>query len=159
MPDWIAHILVTWTACTVLGFRYKAFNTENTVIAMIGSIIPDIYKLYIPLSFLGYDFESFLFPIHTPFGSLILAVILSMFFKESKTIFMFFIFGIITHFALDSLLQYPSSGIYLFFPLSWNSWQIGVIPIDDYNTTILTVVIAISVYIISLYNKKSISTN
>jgi len=34
MPDWITHILITWTLCKVLGFRFKGFDSENTVLAI-----------------------------------------------------------------------------------------------------------------------------
>jgi len=60
MPDWIAHVLVAWTCCTLLGFKYKQFNTPNTVIAMIGSLIPDLFKLVIPLEYLGIYWRFYL---------------------------------------------------------------------------------------------------
>jgi hypothetical protein len=53
MPDWITHVLVAWTVCTVLSFKFKQFNSANTVICMGGALIPDVYKIVIPLEFLG----------------------------------------------------------------------------------------------------------
>ncbi|MEN4005939.1 MAG: hypothetical protein PQ964_01035 [Methanobacteriaceae archaeon] len=54
MPDWITHVLVAWTICTVSGF-FKQFNPANTVICMVGALIPDVYKIVIPLEFLGIE--------------------------------------------------------------------------------------------------------
>ncbi len=156
MPDWITHILVAWTACTLLSFKFKQFNAENTVIVMIGSLIPDIFKIYIPLELLGFYTQDFIMPLHLPIGSLIMAAIISLFFKEKKTIFMFLILGVFTHFALDSLLTYVSGGMLLLFPFSWETWQLRIIPVDDYNTMILALFIAVFVYVISLKKGKSV---
>lgn len=156
MPDWITHILVAWTSCRLLGFKYKQFNAENTVIVMIGSLIPDIFKIYIPLELLGIYTQNLIMPIHLPIGSLIMASIISLFFKEKKIIFMFLIFGVFTHFALDSLLTYVSGGMLLLFPFSWQTWQLRIIPLDDYNTMILAMFIAVFVYFISWKKSKSV---
>lgn len=152
MPDWITHIVVAWTLCTILGFKYKQFNTGNTVIVMIGSLIPDIFKIYIPLEFLGVYVTDFIAPIHLPMGSLILATIICLFFKDKKAIFMFLVLGVFTHYALDSLLTYVSGGMLLLFPFSWITWQLRVIPVDDYNLMILVFVIALIVYFVSKYH-------
>ncbi|MEN4006440.1 MAG: hypothetical protein PQ964_03685 [Methanobacteriaceae archaeon] len=60
MPDWITHILVAWTICTVLGFKFKQFNPANTAICMVGALIPDVYKIVIPLEYLGIDASTLL---------------------------------------------------------------------------------------------------
>ncbi|MGF7119175.1 metal-dependent hydrolase [Methanobacterium oryzae] len=156
MPDWITHILVAWTTCTLLSFKFKQFNRENTVIVMIGSLIPDIFKIYIPLELLGIYAQDIIMPIHLPIGSLIMAAIISLFFKEKKTIFLFLIFGVFTHFALDSLLTYVSGGMLLLFPFSWQTWQLKIIPIDDYNIMILALFLAVLVYFVSWKKGKSV---
>ena len=155
MPDWIVHVLVAWTICTILGFKYKQFNTPNTVIVMIGSLLPDIFKIVIPLQYLGVYISNFINPIHLPIGSLIIASIIALFFKERKTVFLFLIFGFLTHYILDFLLINLNGGMPLFFPLSWQGLEFGIIPVDDYNITIITILIALGVYSITLSNKKS----
>ncbi|HML06468.1 MAG TPA: hypothetical protein VK426_11890, partial [Methanobacterium sp.] len=86
MPDWVAHVLVAWTLCTILGFKYKQFNTPNTVIVMIGALLPDIFKIVIPLQYSGIYIADFINPIHLPIGSLIIASIIALFFKERKMV-------------------------------------------------------------------------
>ena len=150
MPDWFTHVLVAWSLCTVLGFRYKEFNSENTVIAMLGALLPDAVKIAIPIQFLsGHDPSTMVATIHTPLGSLILGATLSLLFKDKKTVFLFLLLGILTHFALDILMSYYSGGTYLLYPFSWNQWQIGLISTVDYKISLLTVIISIYVYLVA----------
>lgn len=154
MPDWITHIVVAWTLCTLLSFKFKQFNNENIVIVLIGALIPDIFKINMPLNILGIHTSTFIAPIHMPIGSLIIAAIISLFFNEKKMTFIFLVLGISTHFALDLLLINVNGGMMLLFPFSWATWQLGIIPIDDYNTMILAIILAIIVYIVSVYKKR-----
>lgn len=154
MPDWITHIVVAWISCTILGFKFRSFDTENTVLAMVGALIPDIFKIYIPLDFMGIYVENFIFPIHLPAGSLILALIFSLFFKDKKMALLFFSYGIFSHYALDSLLTYVSGGMALLFPFSWMEWQLRLISVDDYYLMILAVFVALIVYAVSKKKKK-----
>lgn len=146
MPDWIAHVLVVWTLCTILGFKYEQFDTPNTVIAMIGSLIPDIFKLIIPLEYIGIYLEYFITPIHLPVGSIIISSIMALFFRERKAVFLFLIFGASTHYILDLFLVSLGGGMSLLFPFSWIRLQFGVIPVDDYYLTIVTIILALAVY-------------
>lgn len=147
MPDWITHILVAWSLCTILGFKYKQFNPGNTAIAMIGALLPDMVKIYIPIQlFTGNDISVFVAPFHMPLGSLILAGMFTLFFKEKKIIYLFLVLGIVTHFALDLLMIYSGGGIYLLYPLSFNQWQMGLITYSDYQITILVLIFAVLVY-------------
>lgn len=146
MPDWITHILVAWTSCKVLGFKFREFDNENTVLVMVGSLIPDIFKIYIPLDFFGVYLQYFIYPIHLPLGSLIMAALITLLFRDKKMVFVFLIFGFLTHYALDSLLTYVSGGMELLFPFSWAEWQLRIIPVDDYNLMVLVGIIALSVY-------------
>lgn len=154
MPDWIAHVLVAWSLCTLLGLKYKQFDTPNTVIAMFGSILPDIFKVVIPLQYFGVYVDDFIYPIHLPIGSLIIASIIALFFNEKKTVFLFLIFGVLTHYILDLFLINLNGGMPILFPLSWERLQFGIIPVDDYNITILAILLALGVYSIILTNKK-----
>jgi len=146
MPDWITHILVAWTSCKILGFKFREFDNENTVLVMVGSLIPDIFKIYIPLDFFGIYLQNFIYPIHLPLGSLIMATLITLLFRDKKMVFVFLIFGFFTHYALDSLLTYVSGGMELLFPFSWTEWQLRIIPVDDYNLMLIAGVIALFVY-------------
>ncbi len=155
MPDWLTHILVAWTLCTILGFRFKTFNPPNIAICMVGALIPDIVKISIPLTFFGYYSYYLIAALHTPAGSTIIASIISMFFKEKKLIFGLLLLGAGTHFLMDLLLNDIGAGIYLFYPLSWSFWQIGLFSNTDYLITIISTVVALTVYFISIYINKT----
>jgi hypothetical protein len=155
MPDWITHILVAWTLCTILGFRYNQFTPANTAICMVGALIPDTFKIVIPLGVMGIHAENFLMPLHLPIGSFIIASIFTLFFKERKIVFSFLVLGFLTHYALDLLLTNLNGGIYLLFPFSWKFWQFDVIPDDDFHITILAIGLALVVYSVSLWRKKA----
>jgi len=155
MPDWLTHIPVAWTACKILGFKYRQFDGEGTSIAMLGSIIPDIIKISVPLESLGIiDVWDYIMPVHMPVGSLIIAGIISLFFRDKKMVFIFLVFGIVTHFSLDLLLTYVSGGIYLFYPFSWDTYQLRLISTVDYNITILAILAALFVYLLSYYMER-----
>lgn len=150
MPDWIAHVLVAWSLCTLLGLKYKQFDTPNTIIAMFGSILPDIFKVVIPLQYFGVYVDDFIYPIHLPIGSVIISSIIALFFNEKKTVFLFLIFGVLTHYILDLFLINLNGGMPLLFPFSFEKLQFGIIPVDDYYFTLLIIIIALIIYFIKI---------
>lgn len=153
MPDWITHVLTAWTLCTVLSFKYKQFNSANTAICIAGSLIPDTFKIIIPLGYMGMHIENFIAPLHLPIGSFIIASLFSLLFKEKKLVLSFLLLGVLTHYALDLLLTNLSGGIYLLFPFTWNYLQFDIIPDDDYSLTIISIFVAVLVYFMSKYVK------
>lgn len=155
MPDWITHVLVAWTLVTVLGFRYKQFSQSNAAIVVLGALIPDIYKITLILDPFRVYMDSFLTPIHLPIGSLLIAATFSLFFVKSKSIFLFLILGIGTHFALDLLLF--GAGMELLYPLSPLKFEIGIISVTDYSITIISIVLALIVFFI--YKKVNNTNN
>ena len=148
MPDWITHIVVAWTICRILRFKFKEFNNANTMIVIAGSLIPDIAKLVLGLKLIGIDASGYLAPIHLPSGSLIVAGIISLLFPNKKKTFLFLGLGILTHYCLDLILEHVSGGIYLFYPFSWWQWQLEVTNSSDYMITLLALCIAGLVYLI-----------
>jgi len=152
MPDWIVHIAVAWTICSILSFKYSQFNMGNTVIAMIGSILPDISKFLIILNFLSHGLIDSA-AIHTPLASLTLAGLISLFFLEKKSAFLFLSLGILTHYLLDVLLIGP--GMTLLFPFSWLGFELGIVPADDYNITIIALILTLTVYLLSRWYERN----
>ena len=152
MPDWVTHILVAWMVCTILSLKYKQINPAYTVVCMAGALIPDIYKIVIPLGLAGIHAETFLMSFHLPAGSLILAGIFTLFFKEKKKlVLLLLVLGVATHYALDLLIINFNGGIYLLFPFSWSYWQFDIIPDDDYIITIASILAALGVYLILFF--------
>jgi len=79
---------------------------------VVGALIPDVYKTVIPLEFLGIEAGNFIAPFHMPIGSFIIASIFSLLFKEQKTVLLFLLLGVLTHYMLDLLLT-NLSGVYI----------------------------------------------
>lgn len=126
---------------------------------MLGSVLPDIYKIITLLNLSGIKLGNLLSPLHLPIGSFIFAIILSIFFKERKNAFIFLSFGIFTHYVLDLLLETNNNGMYLFFPFNWSQWQLGIISNTDYTITIIAIICAVLVYFTSKkikYEKKQL---
>ena len=145
MPDWITHVLAAWTLITILGFKFKQFSQSNSAVAMLGALIPDIYKINMLSDQFGNYLQSFLLPVHLPIGSILIAAILSLFFIDRKSIFLFLIMGIGTHYVLDLLMF--SGGMELFYPFSPLKFQIGIISVTDFNITIISIILAFFVYL------------
>ena len=146
MPDWTTHLLVAWSLATILGFRFKQFSQNNVAIVMLGALIPDIYKVTLVLESFGINVQGLLSPIHLPVGSLLIAVIISLFFIEKRLIFLFLAIGIGTHYALDLLLF--SGGMEIFYPFSTLKFQIGIISVTDLHITILSIILASIVFLV-----------
>jgi hypothetical protein len=136
---------VAWSLTTILGFKFKQFSQPNSAIVMLGALIPDIYKINLLLDQFGIYLQDFLIPIHLPIGSLFIAALFSLFFSNRKSIFLFLIMGIATHYMLDLLIF--GGGMELFYPFSSLNFQIGVISITDYTITIISIVLTFFVFI------------
>ena len=155
MPDWITHIAVAYTLCTILGFKYKQFNTANTVIAMVGSILPDLVKVGLVGEYFGFGIWNFLWPIHLPVGSLIIAGIISLLFQNKKTTFLFLSLGVATHYVLDMLNYNVSGGMALLYPFYWGQWQFHLISTDNFYLPLAALLLALIVYLISRWKYQS----
>ena len=155
MPDWITHLLAAWMICTILSFKYKQINPAYTVICMAGALIPDTYKIVIPLGLFGINAQNIIMPFHLPLGSLIIASFFTLFFKDHKKLVLsLLVLGVATHYALDLLLINLNGGMVLLFPFSWNSWALNIIPDDDYHITILAMGLTVVIYVVTSLVRK-----
>ena len=97
----------------------------------VGALIPNTFKIVIPLGVMSIHTENFFMPLHLPIGSLIIASFFTLFFRERKKLVLsLLVLGVTTHYALDLLLINLNRGMELLFPFSWNSWAINVVPND-----------------------------
>ncbi|MEN6592580.1 MAG: hypothetical protein ABFC12_04980, partial [Methanobacterium sp.] len=110
---------------------------------------PDAIKVSILSDLMGYDLWNYIYVFHLPIGTFILAGIASLFFREKKTAFLFLSLGIVTHYAMDLLLIQVGYGMCLFYPVSWMGFTLNRVPSDDYYITIVALVIALVVYLVS----------
>lgn len=149
MPDWVVHVCVAWTLCRILRFKYPQFNSGNTALVMIGSVFPDALKVSILFELLGLDWWNYIYVVHLPVGSFLLAGIAALFFKEKKSAFMFLSLGILTHYAMDLLLVQLGYGMFLFYPFSWMGFTLNLVPNDDYYITFVALLVVLVVYLVS----------
>ena len=148
MPDWLTHSLAGW----ITG---KTTRIEISLV-VIGSLIPDISKLYLGFNWLlnSKTQDTFL-PIHTPLGAVLIACVIACCFPDIKKALVPLGVGVATHFVLDLLLLNVSGGMPLLFPFSWEEWSLNLIRSDDYMMTVYAILAAVVVYIVyALYEKR-----
>lgn len=124
MPSLLAHIFLGMLLAYL--FRVK----EKSVL-LFGAILPDIkiflYLLATPLLGLSAA-NSLIIPVHSPFGSLLLALFFASFLPKERykrNLFLLCL-GVTAHFALDASI-YPFYGIehyLLLYPFSWSTFGI-----------------------------------
>ncbi|NYB53091.1 MAG: hypothetical protein HVN35_11115 [Methanobacteriaceae archaeon] len=154
MPDWVVHVCVAWTLCRILSLKYPQFNPGNTVLAMIGSVFPDLLKVSILFELMGFDWWDYIYVVHLPVGSFLMAGIASLFFQEKKTAFLFLSLGISTHYLMDLLLIQLGNGMTLFYPVSWMGFSLNLVPSDDYHITLVALAVTLVVYLFTRWLKK-----
>ena len=148
MPDWLTHTLTGW----IIGKTTK----QDISLLLIGALIPDTTKLHLlfPQGYNTQALDLFL-PLHTPFGALLIALLISLFFKNITNTMLLLTIGLTSHFILDFFLINVSGGMPLLFPFSWDEYQYGLIRSDDYTMTLLAILVAISIYLIYfLYERR-----
>jgi hypothetical protein len=150
MPDWIGHVASAWILCRILSLKYEEFNTANTVLVMIGSILPDLYKSFIFFPWMNH----YLMIIHLPIGTLIIAGILSILFLDKQRAFLFFTLGFVTHYLLDMLQMDFNGGMFIFYPFNWYQITFGLITTDNWYFTLLILGISIIVYLVTTFVKQ-----
>ena len=47
--NWMAHIAFVFILCVLLALRWPEFGGRNTLLVMIGAVLPDTFKLHLPL--------------------------------------------------------------------------------------------------------------
>jgi len=125
MPSLLAHIFLGMLLAYL--FRVK----EKSVL-LLGAILPDIkiflYLLAAPLLGLSAA-NSLIIPVHSPFGSLLLALFFASLLPKGgyKRDLFLLCLGVASHFALDASI-YPFYGIehyLLLYPFSWSIYGIA----------------------------------
>lgn len=129
MPDWISHLLIGYIAINVLSIK-------NKKAVYIGTLLPDLFKIYIPLSkIFGFTSElplNFFAPLHTVFGVILTGIFVSSFFTEWRRSFALIMLGASLHLTLDRLL-YPWGGeILTFYPLWLGELNTGIFWPDSF---------------------------
>jgi hypothetical protein len=146
----MAHIAFAFILCALLALRWPVFGGRNTVLVMIGAVLPDIFKLYLPLQVLGIYAQDSLALFHIPVGTLLVCGVCALLFEEGTRVrvFLLFAFGMVTHYALDVLLIHVSGGLALLWPLSWETWALQLVRPDNWLGTTILVAAAIFVWLV-----------
>jgi hypothetical protein len=50
MPDWLTHVLIAYSVCQLLSWRYVWFSPPYVAVAMGGALLPDASKLNLLIS-------------------------------------------------------------------------------------------------------------
>ena len=69
--DWMAHVAFVFILCSLLASKWPVFGGRNTVLVMIGALLPDIFKLYLPLKMVGVYAADALALFHVPVGTVL----------------------------------------------------------------------------------------
>lgn len=120
MPDLLTHFLVAFLIVKILKIKryYSLFY--------IGAILPDVSKIY----FIDASHIWFYIPLHTPIVIALTCLLIAFFFENEirKKIFTLLIAGSFLHLFLDLFQKHidVTFGYKWFFPVSWNSFEIGL---------------------------------
>lgn len=146
----MAHIAFAFILCALLALRWPVFGGRNTVLVMIGAVLPDIFKLYLPLQLLGIYVQDSLELFHIPIGTVLVCGLGAMLFEGGTRVrvFLLFALGMTTHYALDGLLIHESGGLTLLYPLSRGTWQLQLVRPDNWLGTTILVATAILVRLV-----------
>ena len=146
----MAHIAFAFILCALLALRWPVFGGRNTVLVMIGALLPDIFKLYLPLQVIGVYAQDSLALFHIPVGTLLVCGMCALLFEQGTRvrIFLLFAFGMATHYVLDVLLIHVSGGLALLCPLSWQTWALQLVRPDNWLETAILVAAAILVWLV-----------
>ena len=142
MPDWTTHVIAGW----ITGKATKS----NVSLVVVGSLLPDIFKIQLIFNVLQIDTHGFFDPLHTPCGTLLIALLLSLLFKMAGRAFIFLIMGASTHYFLDFFLMHAAGGMKLLFPFSWGEYQLHIISSGNCWVTISALIIGAIFYFIFL---------
>lgn len=144
MPDWLTHILFAFIACKASGLVFKPLDRADIALVLIGALLPDLTKVRLAFELMSMDVKDLIEPLHTPAGSLLISVLISLFFFDSSRTFLLLASGAGTHFFLDVIEGMIGGGIRLLFPLNWTVYSIDLLPGEDWRVGVMLLAVIIS---------------
>jgi len=117
--------LVTHTAAAYLVSRPHR-RTEFRLFFVLGTLFPDLLSR--PIYIMNPGWYPYSIAAHTPFFTLVFALLVSEFFPRRQRSWIRFGFGggILLHFILDLMQKHLTPEYYLFFPVSWKTFSFGL---------------------------------
>lgn len=121
MPDLISHIGSGYLAAA--GYRRRNWMA----LFLFATTLPDLATR--PLYIILPQSYWFLKPLHTPLGLLLLCFALSGLFAQQarNRVFLLLLAGCALHLLLDLFQKHLHGGYPLLFPLSWETFEIGLL--------------------------------
>jgi|Deesub1362A_J573_1020465.scaffolds.fasta_scaffold00098_104 hypothetical protein len=140
MPDWVSHLLLGYFVATLLGIK-------NKKPVYIGVLLPDAFKIFIPLMTLleinNTILMNFFAPYHTVVGVFLSGIIVASFFENLKTAYMGVILGAFTHLVADSFLYPWGTNIWFLWPLWQGDPGTGILWSDSFTPLFITSLLSI----------------
>ena len=93
----MAHVAFAFILCALLALKWPVFGGRNTVLVMIGALLPDIFKLYLPLQFIDVYVQDSLALFHIPIGTALVCALCALLFEEGirVRVFLLFVVGMV----------------------------------------------------------------
>lgn len=162
MAEALSHMLAAFVIFTLLSWRIEWLERKWVVVAMVGSILPDLNRFGLILdsdtieAVLGIPFSWG--AIHTLGGVLLLSAIGALIFAERRNQLIGFVMllgGGVSHFLIDAVKAWGDgyNGVYL-YPFSWwrnptPGWYVSA----DRWVVVITLILALMVFLIDVSTK------
>lgn len=147
MPDWLTHTIAGWITAKV----WKKIVS----LVVVGSLLPDLIKIQLIFDVMKINTYGFFDPLHTPVGTLLVALFIATLFPNIKEAFILLTMGASTHYFLDFFLEHPYGGMKLLFPFSWNEYQVHLISSDNYWMTVIAIAVGSIFYLVERKKRKA----
>jgi hypothetical protein len=155
MPDLLVHVLVPWLCLKLVQLRTGKPSDRIIVLAMLGAVLPDLSSLNYLTPQFGHDISDAVLPFHTPAGTCVFAGLISLLFPAPSKALKWLGFGMLTHFALDSLLLHVAGGMVLLFPAAWIwGFQAGIMKSTDWPLLFITLALSLVLVLLSRATRK-----
>src|SRR5665647_2951139 len=102
--DWMAHVAIVFIVCALLASKWPVFGGRYLVLVMLATLLPYIFKPYLPRRLIWTNAGDALMLFHIPIGTLLVCGLCALLFEAGmrKRVFLLFAFGMMLHYALDA---------------------------------------------------------
>ncbi len=148
MPDLLTHCIAGYCVARPRIAHPLAY------LFIVGNVLPDLFTR--PFSIMWPASHCWVMPLHTPIGVFLLCGVLAQFFKtgERVPVFCSMFTGALLHLLLDFSQKHVAGGYFLFFPLSWTTYEGGLWWPED-SLSILPLLLALLLLLeIGLYHRR-----
>lgn len=147
MPDAMTHLILGLILAELFGIRKKS-------LVLIGTLLPDLSKIFLIFFYLGMPLPIFFGSFETPLMSFLVSILISPLFiyDKLKTIVSINI-GVISHYLADlTLKHFGDIGIMLFFPFTMKNYHLNWVWPEQ---SIYVLIASLIVYLIIKFVKKT----